>query len=293
MNLKLKTCAAVVALAWTSSAFAQSAPTITVTPYLAVNAFGSPSYGAQIANQNAALLNGQTSAGTPGTPSYYQAQSNILTTDLIVTNFASFGGVANPGGAYANELGTRAAFGLFINGNGSLFSIAGLSLNVVGAGNSGADDYNATPYLNFSRAAGSYNYGDGYVGILFGGNGVLGGGDDTYVTTGINTQLVNALVGRGSGTAYAVTCGTTVNDFGPCNGDLQSYIDEAAAGYPFPSTYTGTYSLLGATGSGTFNVSAPAAVPEPGTWTMMIFGFGLVGFALRAPRLAKRPATVA
>jgi PEP-CTERM motif len=38
--------------------------------------------------------------------------------------------------------------------------------------------------------------------------------------------------------------------------------------------------------------SAPGdtpAVPEPGTWTMMIAGFGLCGFALRRRRRAERP----
>ena len=33
-----------------------------------------------------------------------------------------------------------------------------------------------------------------------------------------------------------------------------------------------------------FDVTAPTAVPEPGTWTMMIGGFGLMGTALRLRR---------
>jgi hypothetical protein len=33
---------------------------------------------------------------------------------------------------------------------------------------------------------------------------------------------------------------------------------------------------------------APTPVPEPGAWLTMIVGFGLVGFALRRPRVAKR-----
>jgi hypothetical protein len=41
----------------------------------------------------------------------------------------------------------------------------------------------------------------------------------------------------------------------------------------------------------TFAVSAVAPVPEPGTWALMLLGFGAVGTALRrAPRRTLQPA---
>jgi hypothetical protein len=55
--------------------------------------------------------------------------------------------------------------------------------------------------------------------------------------------------------------------------EQQTALDAATPNYDF--TFTGTYSLAGATGSGTFNVSA---VPEPSTWAMMILGFAGIGF---------------
>lgn len=283
---------AAAALACGSTAMAQTGPTIKVTPYLAVNAFGSPSYAAEISNQNSALYKGQSSAGTAGTPSYYQAQSNIFTTDLLVTNFASYRGSADPaatyGSAYANELGTRGAFGVFVNGNGTQFSISQLSFSAVGTGNAGAltayGNYSDTHYLDFANPTGSYNYGNGYEGILVGNDGILGTSDDVFVTSGANTQMVDALVGRGSANAYSVLCGTDPDaDFGPCGAGNQSYIDEAAAGFPFPGTYTGTYSLGGVSGSGSFSVTT---APEPATWAMMLVGFGMVGVGLR--RAARR-----
>ena len=80
----------------------------------------------------------------------------------------------------------------------------------------------------------------------------LGGGDDTFITGGLNTQLVDGLVGRGSGNSYAAYCpDCTV-------AEKQAAIDAAAAGGSFQ--FTGTYTLGDSTGSGTFNVSA---VPEP------------------------------
>jgi PEP-CTERM motif len=33
-----------------------------------------------------------------------------------------------------------------------------------------------------------------------------------------------------------------------------------------------------------FNIPNTAAVPEPATWAMMLFGFGLVGSAMRRSR---------
>ena len=288
--------AAAVVLGAASPVLAQSSPTITVTPYLAVNAFGSPSYQGQLANLYTALSTGQSSAGTAGTPTYFQVQSNIYTTDMLVTNFASYRGSATPaatyGSAYASELGTRPSFGLVVNGNGTQFSISQLSFGVVGTGNAGtADggDYAAGHYLDYTRTG--FNYGDGYTGILFGADHQLGGGDDTYVTSGSSSQQVDMLVGRGTGTGYSVTCGTDTNvNFGPCTGstdDYQSYIDGAALYYPFPATWTGTYTLNGATGSGAFNVTQ-APTPEPATWGMVILGMGAVGFAMRRRTVATR-----
>jgi PEP-CTERM motif len=39
-----------------------------------------------------------------------------------------------------------------------------------------------------------------------------------------------------------------------------------------------------------FSLSAPGAVPEPGTWAMMLVGFGLVGGAMRRRKAVQAPA---
>lgn len=42
-----------------------------------------------------------------------------------------------------------------------------------------------------------------------------------------------------------------------------------------------TGKLTGSTGTYTGNVRFESAVPEPGTWALMILGFGIVGYAMR------------
>lgn len=253
-----------------------SAATITVTPWLAPNAFGSPSYPTWESNAVTAQRLQLPAFGTPGTPSFAVGQSNINISDLIVTNFNSWRGQANPGvafgPAYANELGTRGHFGLRIDGQGAQFSISTLALTM-----SSNDPGNV---LGFTFAPG-YQYGSGFVGLLKGADGILFTADDVVINSGADTQLVDGLAGRGSGNAFEVLCsGCTV-------AQQQAAINSFLANEgPFPTQFTGTYTINVAgqnvTGSGTFNVSA--AVPEPTTWMMLIAGFGLLGGALRRRR---------
>lgn len=242
-----------------------TAATINVYPALAPNAFGSPSYAPWVANAVASLYNGAASGGTVGTPSYYSQVSGTLSiSQLIVTGFPSWLSQANPGTVfgpgYASELGNRLAEGLTINGNGTQFSISQLSFNMVST-----DPANG---LNFGFGAGSYNYSADYVGILFGGDGIWGGGDDTFITSGPNTQLVDGLVGRGSGNAWAVY------DTDP-GATQQDKIDLVLADPNFaaPFAITGTYSLGTDTGSAVVNV---IPVPEP---SVAALG-GVAGLAL-------------
>ena len=260
-----------------ASGAAHAAISISVTPWLAPNAFGSPSFLPAAANAVDALYAGQTSGGTPGTPTFFQAQSNVTAQESIVTGFPSWLGQADPGtvfgSAFANELGNRMTFGLSAVGtDGTLFSISQLSFT-----SSSNDTGNQ---LGFGFGAGHYQYAPGeFVGVLYGADGVLGGGDDTFVTTGLNTQLVNAVFGRGSGNSFAATCGD-----GPCStiAEQQALINEAAQFAGQPTQYTGTYSIGDFSGSGTFNIAG--GVPEPASWALMILGFGGIGAAVRRRR---------
>ena len=94
--------------------------------------------------------------------------------------------------------------------------------------------------------------------MLKGTDGILGTADDTFVTSGANTQLVDALYGPGSGNSYAAYCpGCTV-------AEQQAAIDSSALWSGAPFTFTGTYSIDGASGSGTFNVTLRSPSPQRG-----------------------------
>jgi hypothetical protein len=229
--------------------------TIDVVPALAPNSYASPSYPGWQANAIYALAHGLPAYGDPGSPTYYQAGANYYSAQVIVTGFNSWMGQVDPGtvygAAYANEFGNRMTFGVAIDGEGAQFSISQLSFT--------ATSTNALE-LDFGRATGSYSYDAGFVGVLAGADGILWTGDDTYVTSAPNTQLVDGLVGRGSGSSFAAYCP------GCSLADEQAAL-LSAAGYPgVPYSFTGTYSLAAlASGSGTFQIDS---VPEPGT-----FGF--------------------
>ena len=271
MKKMLSSALAAAAMLCAVSAPVKADIVIDVVPWLAPNAFGSPSWGMAVTNAVTGMMNGGVATGTG--PSAFIPNSNITAAQAIVTGFPSWMGQANPGAvygpAYANELGNRMTFAVGIVGTaGTEFSISQLSFNSVSS-----DPGNA---LGFGYAAGSYSYSPDYVGVIYGQNGA----PNTYVTSGPSTQLVNAIFGRGSGDSYAAYCPT----MGACDTAAQQAAIAAAAIGP-SYTFTGTYTIDDFSGSGTFNV---AAVPEPSTWAMMILGFiGIACYGHRQRRKAQ------
>lgn len=250
-----------------------AAVTIDVTPTLAPNGWGSPSFAAWQANAIYALAHGLSSYGTPGSPSYYQAGDEYNSAQVIVTDFPSWMGMADPGAAYgsaySSELGNRMTFGLVIDGQGTQFSISQLALSA-----SSTDPYDGL-FIDFPP--GGYDYGLGYVGVLPGPDGILGTSDDLYITSGPNTQMVDELIGRGTGNSFEADCSG-------CTTAQQQAAILGVASYPGTAfSFTETYSLIAAdgdtlaSGSGTIQIDP---IPEPAS--MGLLGFGLAALCVIA-----------
>ncbi len=255
--------AALLALVLALASHAQV--TIDVFPTLAPNSYGSPSFAAWTDNAFAALYGGSIVPGDAGTPSYFSvAPATLEATDVFVTSFPSWRGFAEPGTvfgpAFANELGNRLHFAFVADGHGRQFALSQLSFAF------GTTDPAHT--LDFTFAAGDYNYSASYVGILFGADNQLGGGDDFFVTSGANTQLVDAVIGRGSGNAWwpVHTVGDGLSD--------QEVIDlTAAALLPSLSTrVTATYTLDFGDGDTVAGQAAVTIIPEPSTYALLLGG---------------------
>lgn len=253
--------------------------TIDVVSSLGPNGYGSPSYSLYRSNAVYALEHSLSAYGDPNSPTYYQAAPSTLSVSQnLVTSFPSWNGQADPGTvfgpAFANELGNRLLFGVHVLSDGQQFSISQLSFVMTSTdpGNS----------LGYSYAAGAYNYSADYMGINYGPDGHKGGGDDVAVTGGVNTQLVNELVGRGSGNAWWPTTASTV-------AAQQAALDLAASSFAEPFFFTGTYTLAlptggpGITGSDTVEF---VAVPEPVTMAGLFLGLAGLGGYIRRRRAA-------
>jgi hypothetical protein len=255
---KIILCVAALAAASTFSS-ARADIVIDVVPWLAPNVYGSPSW--TDAETNAVQGMENNGAATGSGPSAFVPQSNVTASQAIVTGFPSWMGVAGPMGAYANEEGNRMTFAVSIFGNGTPISISELSFVMTGSGSGSG--------LDWTWDQGHYHYGQGWVGVRYVGPW----GTPTYIASGPDDQAVDAIFGVGSGNAYDVYC--------PSSGCTDVAEEQALIDGVIPSsgfTFTGTYFIDGASGNGTFNVSAVDPVPEPSTWTMMIVGFCGLGF---------------
>jgi hypothetical protein len=246
-----------------SSAPAKADIIISVTPSLGPNYNGSPNAGTYYANALSGIPT-TSATGTAGTPGYYSPLSGPTPiSSIVVTNFNSWMGNANPTGAFSAETGTRLYYGLSITssaGTDTGLTIAQVLAGLSFAGTTSPD----TTALDFS-----FSSPPGFTG--------LDPAKYTYTTDG--SGFVTSFYYTGANNAFAVFAGDDPND--PTNN--QAAINYDLAGIPSFSA-TGTYSLNGVSGSGTVAITS---TPEPASLTLMGIGLGALVWRQRKRLLKK------
>jgi hypothetical protein len=227
--------------------------------------FGSPNYTPWVNNMLDALKTGSTTFGTPGTPAYYyelpSALPDGLRSAILTTPFNSWLGTSPPepvyGAAFSAELGNRVVFNLHVKGTGGTrFRIGDLGIDV----NASDGDFGGGGF-GFEFPAGSFNYSAERHGLDYGPDQAPGGGDDVLITGGANTQIVDELFMRGSGTGYVV-------DSSAPGATNQEKIDNFIATKGGVVWATATYTLLDTTG-GSWSESLAIGLQEPGSLVLL------------------------
>jgi hypothetical protein len=236
---------------------ADGAPvTVQVIVSIGPNPNSSPSFDAYASNAMTALLNGQTSAGTPGTPSYYSVVSSpqLQTNQIVATGFPSWQGVAPPGGAFSGEFGSFVYYSAHITSNGTPFSLHDVSVAF-----SSSDATVNAAISPFSDNWASNDYSQFRVGRLA-SNGSL-------VTSGDGGQQVTELWMLGAAIALQPPFG---NQGGSDQDALNNFIAQQNALTDF--TFAGNFSVSNRGSGGADPVVGPsnlvgpeAGVPEPTT----------------------------
>lgn len=272
---------AVLSVLFMAAPQAGASITIDVFASSAPNGSGSASFPGYAANAIYAIENGLSTYGgsRSTTPTAYaRAGSTINAGDIAVTSFNSWRGEVNPSAPFQNEYGNRLHFGVHILGNGEQFSISQLSFVM---GSSDATNSLACSFL------GGYDYSSNYVGINYGADGIKGTADDFRITSGASTQMVDELVGRGSGNAWwpggdDVTPG---NPAGGAQAAMDNYVAWVASQDNL--TVTGTYTLAALKGGVAASGSDSVAVTVPEPSALLFLGMAVVGLAGMRRRFIK------
>jgi hypothetical protein len=198
-------------------------------------------------------------------PAAYAATGNTInSSQIIATPFNSWLGKAPPAAAYAGEFGNTLYFGAAITSNHpgiTQFSLSEVSYAI----------NSSNPSLSNPGAVITNNYSDSEVGVIAGKNGILGTSEDTFITSGPASQLVDAILLVGP-----ATTGYNAATF-PVGATNQDTINNGLAGLR-PATITGSYTVTppivigGVTFTGSSTVTA---LPEPAS--LAVLGLGLGG----------------
>jgi len=209
-----------------------------------------PSYSGYVSNVISGISQGGINVGDQNvTPEGFEIVTSFNPEELIVTpSENSWEGDFSPTGNFAGELGSRAVFVVLVmkDTSDTFVNLQNFVFNYESEDNllNFTADYSTLSYNGTTRGA-----------INYGGNGVLGGGDDTYVNSGsANSDAAWFIIANG----YSAT-----------QANFSSTVTYVAENTGFVKG-TGTY-----TGSGTdSNSLTTTVIPEPSTWLLLSLSLG-------------------
>jgi len=262
-----------------------------VVPSYGPNAFGSPSWSGYLSNAQTALMMGSpANIGDRNTdPTAFElvdpanpfAPANeIQPSEMIVTPFNSWRGMAGPSAPFAGEFGNRVQFGFALETDGfGQLDIATLDIEWTKQwmNNDAAMDTSAIildPLTQGTFLTATYTAAT--IGVLYGGDGAVGGGDDTILSSG--TGPVDAIysVGVGAGLLPDDIGGATDQE------EIDLFIGNLlSANHPAQKIKT-SYTVMLDSGEQLMSMSTVFLVPEPASLITMIPALGfLLAFARR------------
>lgn len=272
-----------------SSSISQAAILLDVYPAFAPNAFGSPSWSAYVTNAHTGIMSPVGDVGDRTTdPTAFElvdssnpsAPTNqIQPSEMIVTPFNSWRGMAGPTGAFAGEFGNRVHFPFAITTTGNnQVDIANLAIEWTKHWMDN-DAAMATSSIILDPLETGTLSSDTYtaetIGVTYGADGALGGGDDTILTSG--TGLVDAIfsVGVGDGLLPEEVAGATDQE------EIDLFIGNLLDGSHPPQKLKTTYAITLDVNEQLMAMSTVFLVPEPTSLVTMLPGLGLLGVLFR------------
>ncbi|MGI9516650.1 MAG: PEP-CTERM sorting domain-containing protein [Pirellulaceae bacterium] len=275
-HCRLLNTALVLAVSFLLTSASSADFTMNIYPHSAPNVFGSPSWPGFVAIGMPAIDAGTGDVGDRNTdPTAYDefAMGEVINvTELIVSAFPSWRGLANPAAPFDMERGNRLHFGLNIIGDGvTQFRLEDLSVLIT------SDD--AGNALGFGTSFAGTTFSDFRIGVDYGIDRMRGGGDDTmYMSGEASTTLIDELIYIGAGNAFDAS-------FEPGTDQEKIYSVISAVVAESPITVTGEYFLDDTGGSPLISGSNfVVIVPEPGS----LIGLGLFSVACIAHRRRRR-----
>jgi hypothetical protein len=261
-------------LALVSAAGTASAQiSIQVFPSPAPNAFGSPSWAGYRDTAIEGLEAGGSNIGSRSSnPTAYETGNAFQVHDFIATNYNMWQGNTGVSAPFNSELGHRMHFGLrAVAEVGTQFALEDVAFDMTSSDSGNAFGYN-------SGGPGGWGvYSASRVGVLRGVDGIVGTGDDTFITSGPSTQLVDALYYVGIGNAdESLVNATTYSDgvtpyaYSNTPNPAVAYAESSAGfinDFGFGWSLSTTYTINGFSGTGTATL-----IPAPGALAALGMG---------------------